>query len=191
MGGRKKMTSEIMNINELIHKTFSSISVGESKKAMDIFAAWENVLSKIRATNHEANPNEGQNLIDHTRIVDLKNGVLLVEADHPGWISLLQMHKKFILKGMKMEIPGADISTLAFRLKGKRGDLYGGDENATSPDKVRAEIEKRIDEEEKKLSNQSFQEKNSDEIQKTRELPPELASIFEDLHKTMLTNSEK
>ena len=28
------MTSEIMNINELIHKTFSSISVGESKKAM-------------------------------------------------------------------------------------------------------------------------------------------------------------
>ena len=84
MGGRKKMTSEIMNINELIHKTFSSISVGESKKAMDIFAAWENVLSKIRATNHEANPNEGQNLIDHTRIVDLKNGVLLVEADHPG-----------------------------------------------------------------------------------------------------------
>ncbi len=191
MGGRKKMTSEIMNINELIHKTFSSISVGESKKAMDIFAAWENVLSKIRATNHEANPNEGQNLIDHTRIVDLKNGVLLVEADHPGWISLLQMHKKFILKGMEMEIPGADISTLAFRLKGKRGDLYGGDENATSPDKVRAEIEKRIDEEEKKLSNQSFKEKNSDEIQKTRELPPELASIFEDLHKTMLTNSEK
>ena len=185
------MTSEIMNINELIHKTFSSISVGEAKKAMDIFAAWENVLSKIRATNHEANPNEGQNLIDHTRIVDLKNGVLLVEADHPGWITLLQMHKKFILKGMEMEIPGADISTLAFRLKGKRGDLYGGDENATSPDKVRAEIEKRIDEEEKKLSNQSFQEKNSDEIQKTRELPPELASIFEDLHKTMLTNSEK
>lgn len=191
MGGRKEMTSEIININELIHKTFSSISVGESKKAMDIFSAWEKVLSKIRSANHEANPNEGQNLIDHTRIIDLKNGVLLVEADHPGWISLLQMHKKFILKGMEMEIPGEEISTLAFRLKGKRGDLYGGGENMSSPDKVRSELEKRIDEEEKKLANQSHLLQNSDEIKKNKELPPELASIFEDLHKTMLTNSEK
>ena len=124
------MTSNIENINELIHKTFSSISVGDAKRAQNIFSAWEQVLSKIKSVNQDANPNEGQNLVDHTRIIDLKNGILLVEADHPGWISLLQFHKKFILNGMRMRIPDLEISTLAFRLKGKRGELYGGNENA-------------------------------------------------------------
>ena len=185
------MVSNIENINQLIHKTFSNISVGESKKAQDIFAAWEHVLSKIRAVNQEENPNEGQNLLDHSRIIDLKNGVLLVEADHPGWISLLQLHKKFILKGMNMYLPNVEISTMAFRLKGKRGDLFDGIENASSPEKVRAEIEKRIDREEEKLAKQNIRMQNSDNLNKNKELPPELASIFEDLQKSMLTNSEK
>ncbi len=185
------MTSNIENINELIHKTFSSISVGDAKRAQNIFSAWEQVLSKIKSVNQDANPNEGQNLVDHTRIIDLKNGILLVEADHPGWISLLQFHKKFILNGMRMRIPDLEISTLAFRLKGKRGELYGGNENAYSAEKVRSEIEKRIDEEEKKLADYENLDKKSDDFKKKKELPPELASIFEDLQKSMLTNSEK
>ena len=80
---------------------------------------------------------------------------------------------------------------MAFRLKGKRGDLFDGIENASSPEKVRAEIEKRIDREEEKLAKQNIRMQNSDNLNKNKELPPELASIFEDLQKSMLTNSEK
>ena len=79
-----KMNEDIVNINELIHRTFENISVEGSRSANKIVESWRNVLSRIKSVNPEMNPNEGQNLIDHSRVVDLKNGMLLVEADHPG-----------------------------------------------------------------------------------------------------------
>jgi predicted nucleic acid-binding Zn ribbon protein len=38
----------------------------------------------------------GEDMISHSSVKDLNNGILLVEADHPGWIQLLQIRKKKI-----------------------------------------------------------------------------------------------
>lgn len=184
------MNDEIVNINEIIHKTFKNITVENSRNANKVVQSWNSVLSKIKSYNQENNPNEGQNLIDHTSIIDLKNGILLVEADHPGWISLLQFHKKFILKGMQMAVPEAEISSLAFRLRGSKAGLGSGDMKK-SADETRKEIEKRIEVEENNLKNTNIGNLSEAKNFKTSELAPELAQIFEDLKKSMLTNSKK
>ncbi|MBQ2529004.1 MAG: DUF721 domain-containing protein [Treponema sp.] len=180
------MNEEIVNINELIHKTFNNISVEGSKNASRIVSAWNSVLSRIKSVNPIQNPNEGENLIDHSRVVDLKNGVLLIEADHPGWISLLQFHKKFIIKGMQMAVSDVPINSLAFRVRGSQASISS---SSGSQNEVRRNIEKRIEIEEQNLSRTVFQSKPVQKSYKTDELAPELAKIFADLKNDMMEES--
>lgn len=189
MGSGKKVSNEIQKLNDIIHLAFKNIRVQDMEKANTIADVWSSVLKKINSNNPKSNPNEGQNLADHSRVVDLKNGVLLIEADHPGWISLLQMHKKFIIRGINMKVPDLKISTLAFRLKGNRGNL--GEIERPSVEKVKEEMSKKLDEENEILrqKNPEFTKK-PENLTKNVELPPELAAIFADLKQSMLTNSE-
>jgi len=176
---------EIQSFGEVISSAFKNISKSDYKKSNDLITIWEKVLLRIKSNS---NPNEGRNLASHSRVIDFKNGILLVEADHPGWIELLQLHKKFIITGLNMQNKAVKVESLAFKLKGKQGNLFDPEEHKYSSEQVRSEIQKRTDYEEEKLNSLKLDNNNS--VTK-KELPPELASIFEDLRKNMLTNSEK
>lgn len=183
------MNSEIQGLNSIIHSTFKNLRVEDFNKANTISNLWVSVLTKINSKNPAANPNEGQNLADHSRVTDLKNGILFVEADHPGWISLLQMHKKFIIRGINMKVPELNITNIAFMLKGNRGKF--GNFESESVEQIKENMSKKLDDENEilKRKNPEFAKK-PENLQKNVELPPELASIFEDLKQSMLTNSE-
>ena len=59
----------------------------------------------------------GEDMVSHSSVKDLTNGILLVEADHPGWIQLLQMRKKKILKNIHTFYPELDVISIRFILK--------------------------------------------------------------------------
>lgn len=63
----------------------------------------------------------GGHLADHSRPLDLKNGILIVGAEHPGWIQLLQMKQESILARVRAEYPELDVRGIAFRLADPRG----------------------------------------------------------------------
>lgn len=162
---------EITSFNEVISNVFKNISLEESNKAINIYNEWKKILCKIKSSN----PNEGQNISEHSRVIDLKNGILLIEVDHPGWQNLIQFYKKFILKGFEFSFPELKIKTLAFRLKGNDFGLAEVD----STEAVKEEIERRAEEEEKAIKNAGIKSDNSDNIKKNKEIPPEMKSIFE------------
>lgn len=137
---------EIKDISSVLGGVFDGLSVQDARRAGDAFAVWRKILLSIRSST---NPNEGANLAAHSRIVDLKNGVLLVEADHPGWIELLQLRKNYILRGLSMYAKGMKVQTLAFRVAGKRGNVTGESYNA---DEARGLAESRLEREEAALA---------------------------------------
>ena len=139
-------------MSSVVDGVFDGLSVDgqAARRAGETFAVWRKVLLGIRSSS---NPNEGANLADHSRIVDLKNGVLLVEADHPGWIELLQLRKNFILNGLHMYARNMDVQTLAFRLAGKRGNVTG---EAYSTEEARGLAERRLEQEESALAKADF-----------------------------------
>jgi len=51
----------------------------------------------------------GTDISNHSGLSDLKNGILYVEVDHPGWIQLIQLKKREILKKAKSMFPQLDI----------------------------------------------------------------------------------
>ncbi|MDR1278893.1 MAG: DUF721 domain-containing protein [Treponema sp.] len=53
---------------------------------------------------------------DHSRIRDLERNILLVEADHPGWIQILQTKGHKLLEDLQCQFPDLAITGISFRL---------------------------------------------------------------------------
>ena len=66
----------------------------------------------------------GDALAAHSHIVDLRNGIVFVETDHPGWIQLLQLEQNRILLMIRSSFPELEVSGIAFKLA-KDGSLPG------------------------------------------------------------------
>jgi predicted nucleic acid-binding Zn ribbon protein len=52
----------------------------------------------------------------HSRIKELEGSVLLVEADHPGWIQILKTKQKELLDKINRRFPQISITGISFRL---------------------------------------------------------------------------
>ncbi|MDR1949753.1 MAG: DUF721 domain-containing protein [Spirochaetaceae bacterium] len=90
----------------------------------------------------------GEKLAAHSRIVELERYVLLVEADHPGWVQILQTKQKDLLNAARRRFPDLAINGIAFRLSrdpglfrsgGEEPGLAAGSGHAPVPAEVPAE----------------------------------------------------
>lgn len=185
--------SEIYDIRNLVNQTLSGINLADSNKAYSVLDGWKKVLLRIKSNK---NPYEGQNLAEHSKVVDFKNGILIIEVEHPGWMELLQLHKKFILKGLNLDMPSLKIKNLGFKLKQKNDDFFN---NKFSDEETISKFQKKIEDEEKLINSSLNFNSNvnlsstskSKKIEQKKELPEELKSIFDILKNDMLTNQEK
>ena len=160
---------------------FDGLSSPDARRAGNAFAVWRKILLGIKSVS---NPNEGANLASHSRIVDLKNGVLLVEADHPGWIELLQLRKNYILKGLSMYAKDMGVQTLAFRVAGKRGNVTG---ESYSAEAARGLAEMRLEREESALARSapSSGSRSGDGSGRKPPVSPELEAALSALKRDM------
>jgi len=99
------------------------------RKASDLLGS---ILSPAVAAKADAwsrfhgfwNRAAGENLAAHSRPADVRNGIVFIEAEHPGWIQLLQMDQDRILDAIIRKFPELGISGIAFRLA-RDGSLPG------------------------------------------------------------------
>lgn len=105
------MSNSISKADELITNIFSGLG-NSSKEASKIVLLWNEVLFSIKNSKLDASQ-----LVDHSKILDFKNGVLVVETDHPGRIQLFQMYKNYIQTGLNRKLPDLSIKNIVFKLK--------------------------------------------------------------------------
>ena len=150
-------------------------NIGTSE-ANEICSVWKKVVSGVKSYKHDGEDSEkrmplGERLAGNTRVIDLKNGVLLVETDHPGWIQYLRIYQKYILTGLKMNLPDLKITNLAFRVAGEKVNLSEAyNQELAKSRKQQAEF---LEKQEKALSKIAPAAASSDNKNKS-ELPPEL-----------------
>jgi hypothetical protein len=65
---------------------------------------------------------------DHSRIRELDRGILRVEADHPGWVQILQTRESRLLDDFRRRFPDLDISGISLILS-RSGQSSGGTED--------------------------------------------------------------
>jgi predicted nucleic acid-binding Zn ribbon protein len=54
--------------------------------------------------------------VSHSRIAELEKSILLVEADHPGWVQLLQTKQRELLDEARRRFPEITLTGISFRL---------------------------------------------------------------------------
>ena len=186
----------IIGINEMLNIVCDNIEKSEIEKNNKLLKSWRYVISSIKS-NAINGKNLGENLYAHSRVVDLKNGILLIECDHPGWIQTLRMYQNYIITGLKRGVPDVKISSLAFRLRGSNAELH----EKISEEKTREDIKQRLEKEDealKKYDENNRQQKSESDVnsyysEKTverKKMPENLRKILERLKQDMLTNVE-
>ena len=66
------------------------------------FRSWENIV--------------GENIAAHSEVKDIRNHTVLIEVDHPGWIQIIQINYKRILKGIQTRYPELNVKKIHLRL---------------------------------------------------------------------------
>jgi hypothetical protein len=91
---------------ELLAVFFDKSLVEKAQGYSNLFSCWAEITEK----------NEIPSAAAHSRIVELERAVLLVEADHPGWIQILQTKQVQLLKTVIRRFPDLVIRGISFRL---------------------------------------------------------------------------
>ena len=84
------------------------------KSTAAIFSAWESIITK--AWNEKKS---NRNILEaalHSRVKEIEKGVLLIEAEHPGWVQLLQTKKNQLLSTAQQYFPELEIKSISFCL---------------------------------------------------------------------------
>ena len=84
-----------------------------------LFSSWSQIVAKVWPRSFDADEQKAQDVpaaAVHSRIRELERGVLLVEADHPGWIQILQTKQRELLSAVQRRYPELNIRGIAFRL---------------------------------------------------------------------------
>ena len=69
-----------------------------------LFSDWEHVA--------------GVGLARHIRLADVRDGIMIVEADHPGWLQMARMREDALLSSARAAAPGAQLTGIRFFLGG-------------------------------------------------------------------------
>lgn len=175
------MNDGIIKVSDIVLNNVDNLTNTTENKIHNV---WKKVVSKIKSSSDNIDSEKkmslGIRLASNTRVADLKNGVLLVEVDHSGWIQYLQIYQKFIIKGLKMEYPSLEINTLAFKQRGsnvKIVDVYN-----EGLKKSQEEYNKKLSQTENELNN-FYQRKNEKKESNIDVLPEEMKEIFNRLIK--------
>jgi hypothetical protein len=96
--------SRIKDVGTLLSAFFDEEKLRRGGRYAQFFESWRSVV--------------GERLAAHSRVVDLDKGILIVEAEHPGWIQLLQLRQTKALEALSKRFPDLAFRGIAFRLAG-------------------------------------------------------------------------
>ena len=184
------MSPKIISMSDMMMQFSENTFLGGN----ELPSVWKRVVSKVHSYKNESEDSEkrmpiGERLAGNTRVVDLKNGTLLIETDHSGWIQYLKMYQKFIINGLKRELPELKISTFAFRITGSKAALADVYEEQVK--KLQKEFNKKMDKDDKEID--AYYRKidaNKEKSSSDSNLPPELLEKFASMKESLLTNSK-
>lgn len=160
----------------------SDVSRSRMNDSSNILEKWKSIITSIRSV---VNPDCGKSMYFHSRIIDIKDDIIILQVNHPGFIQLFENHKKYILRGIQMKIPQLKIRNITYRLDRK-------DDCNTQRDLTRQEMECAINNETAKNEQSTRKpDENDCRIGKKKEYPPELQTIFDRMRESILTNDKK
>ena len=93
-------------LSEFFKDHFDQATIENGRRTAGLFSSWD---AAAKAVNISA-------AADHSRIREFEHKVLVVEAEHPGWVQLLQTKQRQLLNYVQLKFPELDIQGISFCL---------------------------------------------------------------------------
>ena len=90
---------------DLLKEFFDNLGIS-AEKTENIYSCWSEIA--------------GKDIGDNSRVIDIKKETISVEADHPGWIQIINLQKEQILKNIKERFPDKEIKEIKVILRKQR-----------------------------------------------------------------------
>jgi hypothetical protein len=149
--------SRIKSVSEILSTFFDKEIVSRAEGYASFSKAWRSIV--------------GTRLSDHSRPIDIRHGILIVETDHQGWTQLLLLKQDKILKDIEEKFPTLEIRGLGFRLA-KENNSIAINSKAATPETASSVSEIKAN----AVSGLVFSKEN--------ELPQDIKAIFSRIKKS-------
>ena len=137
-------------ISELFRENFGLEFTETAHFTVGLFSSWTRIVTEVWPRSFSADekkadlgPQDIPVVAAHSRIRELERGVLLIEADHPGWIQILQTKQGELLFAVQKRYPQMDIRGITFRLSRAPFSPNGPEGPATKTEKI-YEVQKKL-----------------------------------------------
>ncbi|MCA1754644.1 MAG: DUF721 domain-containing protein [Spirochaeta sp.] len=94
--------SEMKKAGDILKTFFDRSVLAEGEKYLRFFGAWDQIV--------------GPDLSAHAKAIDIVHASVVVEVDHPGWLQLLQLRERNVLKSLHQRFPDLKITGMRYRL---------------------------------------------------------------------------
>lgn len=91
---------------ELLDMLLSRLHIDENGPLATVYHEWMEII--------------GPDIASHTKIMDIRGRVLIIEADHPTWASMALMRKKQVIGRIKRQFPELGITQIQVRVRTDR-----------------------------------------------------------------------
>ncbi|MDR1126678.1 MAG: DUF721 domain-containing protein [Treponema sp.] len=96
----------MVRAGELLSVLFDERLAEKVRNMTKLFASWKTITIEERIAS----------AFDHSYIAEFERNVLLIEADHPGWIQILQTKQQGLLDNFQRRFPTMGVRGISFRL---------------------------------------------------------------------------
>jgi predicted nucleic acid-binding Zn ribbon protein len=94
-------------LTELLQKQFGASFLEKARACADFCSAWPALTDAVGIGEAGA----------HSRVNDIKKGILEIETDHPGWKQILLTKQRALLALVQQDFPALKVKGIVFWLK--------------------------------------------------------------------------
>lgn len=98
--------------DRILSLLFERMNISDTAGYAKLFSTWRAVCDEVSS----------RGLADHSAIVDVRNGTVIVAVDHPGWLQLIQMQEKRLLGKLQKRFPDMGLQNIHFHITRQRVD---------------------------------------------------------------------
>jgi hypothetical protein len=98
---------------DIIRAIFDESHARQAENYSELFDGWRAIA--------------GDDIASHSRIVDITDGTVLVEADHPGWLQMISLKERGFVITLQKKYPSLGIARLRVRTAANPASISGPD----------------------------------------------------------------
>ena len=127
-------------VTALFNERYGPDFVETARSSAGLFSSWTKIAAKLWPGGEDRKDNDIPAAAAHSKISELEKGILVVEADHPGWIQILQTKQEEMLSMVQRRYPELKITGIAFKLS---RDMFS-EQKPANEDKLTLEVKENI-----------------------------------------------